>query len=138
VYCDERVSVKSMKARVRMLVRSLKMKGAMGDCKYEGTSVPCLPCGRSTSSFHTSNTVTYHMWNASSSKLISSCQQCTAAMPYTDLALKVTLPHWNDMTNKSFQTCTLLDTIHSSVAESKMTNVATTLTEERQWMCSVD
>jgi len=46
------------------------MKGALGDCKYKGTSVPCLPCGKSTSSFHTSNTVTLYMWTASSSKLI--------------------------------------------------------------------
>jgi hypothetical protein len=81
-------------------------------------------------SVHTSNTVTYYMWNASSSKLIKSCQQCTVAMPYTDLALKATLPHWHDMTNVTFQTCTLLNTIHSSVAKSKMSNVATTVMEE--------
>jgi hypothetical protein len=57
VYFDKRVSVKSLKARVRMLVESLYMKGALRDCKYEGTSVPCLPCDKSTSSFQTSNNV---------------------------------------------------------------------------------
>jgi len=51
-------------------------------------------------------------------------------MPYTDLALKATMPHWQDVTNKTFQTCTLLNTIHSSVVESKMTNVATTVMKE--------
>jgi hypothetical protein len=72
------------------------------------------------------------MWKATCCLLISSWQQCIVASPCTDPACNTTLPHWHHVGQKTFQTCTLLNNVNSSMARSKMSDVTTMVMEERQ------